>query len=114
MSGVNSISFSSNRGRMLENQVFLDLRRAGKEVYYFKGKKECDFLVKEKNRIIAAIQVCYELNEDNKERELNGLVEALEKFDLPEGMALTYAQEDELKVSGKIIRVKPVWKWLLE
>ncbi len=111
LSGVNSITFSSNKGRMLENQVFLCLRRAGKEVYYFKGEKECDFLVKEKNKITAAIQVCYELNEDNKERELNGLLEALEKFNLAKGLILTYDQEDELKVSGKTILVRPVWNW---
>lgn len=111
LSNVNSVSFSSNKGRTLENRVFLDLRCANKEVYYFKGEKECDFLVKEKNRVAAAIQVCYELNEDNKERELSGLVEALEKFDLSDGLVLTYDQEDELKISGKIIHVKPVWKW---
>jgi hypothetical protein len=114
LSSVNSISFSSDAGRMLENQVFLELRRAGKEVYYFKGKKECDFLTKEKNKISMAIQACYELNEDNKERELSGLLEALETFNLGEGTILTYAQEDELKVAGKAIKIKPVWKWMLE
>lgn len=111
LSSVNSVSFSSNKGRMLENHVFLDLKRAEKEIYYFKGKKECDFLVKEQNRISAAIQVCYELNEDNRERELGGLVEALEKFALPEGLILTYNQEDELKISGKTIKIMPAWKW---
>ncbi len=114
LSGVNSVSFSSNKGRMLENCVFLNLRRVGKEIYYFKGEKECDFLIKEKNKIGQAIQVCYELNDDNKERELSGLVEALEKFNLEEGLILTYDQEDELNVSGKTIRIKPVWKWSSE
>lgn len=114
LSAVNSVSFSSDNGRMLENQVFLELRRAGKEAYYFKGKGECDFLTKEKNKINSAIQVCYELNEDNKERELNGLVEALDNFGLKEGFILTYNMEDELKVSGKTIKIKPVWKWCLQ
>lgn len=112
LSGVNSITFSSNKGRMLENQVFLYLRRASSEIYYFKGKKECDFLVKEKNKITSAIQVCYELNEENKERELKGLLEAMEMFDLSSGLVLTYDQEDELKISGKTLYVKPVWSWL--
>jgi len=111
LSSANSVSFSSNKGRLLENHVFLDLKRAGKEIYYFKGVKECDFLVKGKDRIIAAIQVCHELDEDNMKRETDGLVEALEKFNLPEGLILTYDQEDELKISGKTIRVKPAWKW---
>ncbi|MFH0817162.1 MAG: ATP-binding protein [Candidatus Micrarchaeota archaeon] len=111
LSGANSVSFSSDKGRALENQVFLDLRRTGKEVFYFRGKRECDFVVKEKNRISAAMQVCYDLNEDNREREVGGLVEALEKFGLEEGAILTYNQEDELKEAGKKIKVKPVWKW---
>jgi len=111
LSSANSISFSSNKGRMLENWVFLDLKRTGKEIFYFKGERECDFLVREKNKITAAIQVCYELNEENKERELSGLVEALEKFNLTEGAILTYNQEDELKVSGKTVFVKPAWRW---
>jgi len=112
VSSVNSVSFSSDIGRMLENQVFLNLRRSGKEIYYFKDTHECDFLVKERNKITTAIQVCYELNEDNKKRELDGLVEALEKFDLNNGLLLTYNQEDELKINSKIIKVKPVWKVL--
>ncbi len=58
----------------LENLVFLNLRRNGKEIFYFKDKKECDFVIKEKNGITQAIQVCYNLNEDNKKREIDGLV----------------------------------------
>ena len=111
LADVNSISFSSNKGRMLENCVFLELRRTGSEVFYFRGDNECDFLVKEKNAITKAIQVSYELNEDNKKREINGLVEALEKFDLHEGIILTYDQEDELEISGKTIKVIPAWLW---
>ena len=112
LAGVNSVSFSSNKGRMLENCVFLELRRFEREVFYFRGDRECDFLVKEKNAITQAIQVCYEINEDNKKREIDGLVEAMEKFGLPEGIILTHDQEDELEISGKTIRVFPTWRWL--
>jgi predicted AAA+ superfamily ATPase len=108
---VNSISFSENKGRMFENCVFLELRRTGKEIYYFREKKECDFLIKEKNKIVKAIQTCYELNEDNKKREIDGLIEAMTKFDLPEGLILTYDQEDEIKILGKTIKIKPAWRW---
>ena len=48
LANVNSVSFSSNKGRMLENLVFLNLRRTGKEVFYFKDQKECDFVIKTK------------------------------------------------------------------
>ncbi|MEW6328751.1 MAG: ATP-binding protein [Candidatus Micrarchaeota archaeon] len=113
LSTANSVSFSSDRGRALENQAFLNLRRNGKETYYFRGRGECDFIVREKNRIKEAIQVCYELNEDNREREIGGLFEALERFGLEKGLILTYDQEDELKEAGKRIKVQPVWKWSL-
>ena len=108
---VNSVSFSANKGRMFENCVFLELRRTGKEIYYFREKKECDFLIKEKNMIVNAIQACYELNEDNKKREIDGLIEAMVRFDLSEGLILTYNQEDEVEILGKTIKIKPAWRW---
>lgn len=111
LADVNSISFSADKGRMFENCVFLELRRTGKEIYYFRENKECDFLIKEKNKIVQAIQTCYELNEDNKKREIDGLIEAMIKFDLPEGLILTYDQEDEIELSGKNIKIKPAWRW---
>ena len=114
LSTSNSASFSSDLGRMLENSVFLYLRRRYKEIFYFKEKRECDFLVKEQNRIKMAIQVSYELNEENKQREFDGLLEAIEKFGLKEGLILTFDQEDKFEIEGKPIIAKPVWKWMLE
>jgi len=111
---ANSISFSSDKGRMLENTVFLGLRRQFKDIFYFSGKNECDFLVRDRNKITMAIQVCYKLDSDNKEREFNGLVEAMKEVDLDEGIILTYDQEDRFEIEKKRIIVKPIWKWLLE
>lgn len=112
LSAANSVSFSKDRGRMLENQVFLHLRRKHKEIFYFKEKNECDFVVKEKEGIAQAIQVCYELTEDNKEREINGLMNALTNFKLKQGMVLTYNQEDIIEIKNKKILIKPVWEWV--
>ncbi len=111
LADANSVSFSSNRGRMLENTVFLALRRNGKDIFYFKEEKECDFVVKEENKITQAIQVCYNLTEENKNREIDGLIEAIETFDLPEGLILTFDQQDTLKIGNKRVRVVPVWRW---
>jgi predicted AAA+ superfamily ATPase len=113
MSNVNSASFSEDKGRMLENMVSLNLRRRFNDIYYFHGKNECDFLVKEGVKITQAVQVCHELNEDNKDLETNGLKEALDKFKLSRGLILTFNQEDNLEAGGRDILVKPVWKWLL-
>lgn len=109
---ANSASFSKDRGKMLENAVFLGLRRKYKDIYYFKSKKECDFLVKENEKIISVYQVCFELTEMNTKREIDGIISALNEFKLKEGLILTYNQDDEFKVDGKTIRVVPVWKWL--
>jgi len=114
LSNVNSASFSNDKGRMLENNVFINLRRKYNEIFYFQEKNECDFVIKEKTKITKVIQVCYDLNEQNKDRELNGLLEAMEKFKLKKGLILTYNQEDEIVIEDKKIIIKPVWKWLLD
>ena len=104
-----------DNGKLLENIVFIELKIRGKEIYYYSDKKECDFVVKEGRNITKVIQVCYELTRDNKEREIEGLTEAMNKFKLKEGLILTYDQEEEIKIKGNSrIIIKPVWKWLLE
>src|SRR3989344_2980781 len=105
---------SENKGKILENLVFIELKRNGKEVYYLSEKKECDFVIRNGAKINEAIQVCYEFNNKNKERELGGLLEVLKKFNLKKGLILTYNQEDELNIENKKIFIKPVWKWILE
>ncbi len=104
---------TKDRGRMLENLVLNKLDEKH-EVFYYNNKGECDFVLLEKNKLVLAVQVCWELDEKNKEREINGLSECMSELKLGKGLVLTYDQEDEFKVKGKRITVKPVWKWLLE
>ena len=113
LSNVNSTSFSEDKGKMLENLVFINLRKKYKEIFYFQEKNECDFVVKQGISIRNTIQVCYDLNEDNKKMEMNGLLEAMKKFKLKEGLILTYEQEDKIKIGNSKIIIKPVWKWLM-
>ncbi len=103
--------FSENKGRILENLVFLELKRRNKDVYYYTEQKECDFVVKNG---MEAIQVCYALNKENEKREIGGLLEAMNAFKLKKGLILTFEQAEERVVESKNIVVKPVWKWLLE
>lgn len=106
-------SFSQNNGKLLENQVFLELKRKNKEVFYFQEKNECDFIVREKNKIIQAIQVCSELTESNKEREITGLIEAMDEFKLKEGTIITLNQEETIKQDNLTIKLIPAYKWFL-
>ncbi|MFA7446610.1 MAG: ATP-binding protein [Flavobacteriaceae bacterium] len=103
----NTLSFSSDFGRLLENQVFLYLRATGKNIYYFRENKECDFLVFHQNQCVLPVQVCYELNNDNKDREINGLIEALDFFDLKKGYIVTLDQEDHFTINDKEILCIP-------
>ena len=113
-SSNNSASFSEDQGRMLENIVFLALRKKYENIFYFQEEHECDFIIKEKEKITHAFQVCFDFNQNNKEREINGLVEALKKFKLKEGLILTYNQEDQFKIGDIVIKLLPVRKWLLQ
>jgi predicted AAA+ superfamily ATPase len=109
-----SFQFSKNTGRLLENIVFLELKRKNSEIYYYKNKKECDFVITDNHTLTQAIQVTQEVNDTNKEREIKGLFEVLKKFHLPHGLILTYDQEEEIIYEKKKIFIQPVWKWLLE
>lgn len=111
LSSANSASFSEDSGRLLENHVFLCLKRAGFEVFYFRGRKECDFIARNGRNSLSAIQSCFELNEENKERELSGLLEAMESLKLSRGTIVTLAQEDSFTLEGRRVSVVPAWKW---
>lgn len=109
---VNSGSFSDDRGRKLENAVFVYLRKRYKSIFYFSEKQECDFIVMRKGNKPMVIQSCYELNRDNLERELGGLFEALAFFETREGTIITLNQTDKFTKDGMVVAVKPVWEFL--
>ncbi|GAB3024058.1 ATP-binding protein [Niabella terrae] len=111
---ANSTSFSGDEGRLFENMVFLHLRRRYKQLYYFSGKGECDFLAVEKGAVVKAVQVCYDLHTDNLDRELNGLKEALQFFKLKEGVLVTLSREDHFELGQIKIKVVPAHVFLLE
>ena len=77
---ANTLSFSKNKGRLLENAVYLFLRQQPYKLYYYRENKECDFVVFEKDKCKLAIQVCEEVHVDNKDRELAGLTDAMNFF----------------------------------
>jgi len=108
---------SEDRGRMLENIVFIELKRRNHEVFYYRGSKECDFIVRDQISTKQVIQVCIELSDPStKEREISGLIEAMDKFSLSDGLIITENEEytETLEIQNKKynIRVVPIWKWL--
>jgi uncharacterized protein len=107
-----SVSGSPDRGRLLENTVYLHLRHSSHEVWYYKGKSECDFICREEKNRYSAIQVSWQVGEQNEKREVEGLLEAMNRLNLTEGTIITFDQEDNLAKEGKTIRLIPGWKWL--
>lgn len=111
---ANSLAFSKDQGRLLENFVFLKLRSKYKNVFFFKENDlECDFIIKEKEKITKAFQVCLDLTADNKAREINGLKAAMSKFGLNTGTIITLNQEEEIKDNKNTIKIVPAWKFEL-
>ncbi|MDR2415719.1 MAG: hypothetical protein LBD75_03820 [Candidatus Peribacteria bacterium] len=43
-------------------------------------------------------QICYDLNTQNREREIKGCLDAMEKFSLKESFLITFAQEEEIQI----------------
>jgi predicted AAA+ superfamily ATPase len=109
---ANSLSFSSDKGRLFENMIYLSLRRKFTDLYYFREKGECDFVVKEKEKVTQVVQACFELNSDNLQREMNGLKEAMDFFGLQEGTIVTLNQKDLFINDDKHIRVISANDWL--
>jgi hypothetical protein len=101
---------------VLENMVFLALLGEGNAVYYYRNKdnSEVDFLVKEKSKIKKLIQVAWSLRDSAaRKREIGGLFSAMSDFGLKEGIILTHNEEESIRMEGKIISVRPAYKWLL-
>lgn len=107
MINANSLSFSKDKGRLLENAVYLHLRRIYSSVFYFREKGECDFVVFENDQSVKLLQVCLEVHGENKDREINGLVEAMEFFKLSEGTIVTLNQMDTIVLNSKQINLIP-------
>ncbi len=89
---ANTLNLTDNCGKLFENLVYLDLRRQGKDVYYYKTKSgfEVDFVATSKGAKPELIQVVWEKEDAaTLQREERALHEA----------------EAELGVKGKIIDV---------
>ena len=112
---VNAISFkfSENKGRLMENAVFMRLIQRQKEVFYHKETKECDFLVREGRKITNAFQVTLSLQDEAvKKREVTGLLEALNSHNLPNGVIVTESERGTIEQDGKQIKILPLYEWL--
>ncbi len=108
---------SEDRDRILENIIFIKLKRRAYEIYYYKGVNECDFVLRNGSETKQVIQVCVDLdNFETKLRNFTGQLEAMDKFSLYTGLIITEYEEktETLNINNKeyTILIKPSWKWL--
>lgn len=109
---ANSLSFTKDQGRLLENLVYILFRKTGMKLFYFREKKECDFVVFEGDSCKWLIQVTQKVHPDNQKREMDGLAEAMDFFEKTEGFLLTLDQKDSLSSDGKTYHILPVRDFL--
>lgn len=110
-----TLKFSENKGRLLENIVFLEVRRRGFHVFYHKTATghEVDFLLKN-NGEWKLIQVCHDLSHiETFAREKKALISGLREMGLRSGTIITHDEAREEKINNYTIKMVPVWKWLL-
>ncbi len=111
-----SRSPSDDAGKIAENIVYIELRRRGHQIYYYKNRGEVDFLtIDDSGKPQHAIQVCYSNmeNPETYQREVGSLWECLEDLKLDEGLLLSLSREEVIKQRGKSIRVVPVFRFLM-
>ncbi len=108
--------FSEDAGHVYENLVFLELKRRGRDLYYWKSKKgqEVDFVLRKGLKVEEAIQVCFNLgNPETREREFRSLLAAKEELNPSRYLIITQDEEGEEKINQCHIQIIPLWKWLL-
>jgi hypothetical protein len=106
-----------NSGHLLENIVYIALRRKNNDIYYYKTatNQEIDFLVQDQQQKIKLIQVCETLaNPRTRQRETHSLENAMNELGLSDALIITREESEQLTVKNGKITVIPVWKFLLE
>jgi len=112
--GILMLFFTEDRSKLIENLVYVELRRRFSEnFYYYKQTYETDFYIPEKQLLI---QVTLTMNEpETRKREINSLQKTMQKLDINKGYIITYDDNEEtiINKNGKI-HVLKLWKWLLD
>lgn len=113
-----AFGLSENLGRLLENQVFVELLRRGydteKSLFYYRSRndKEVDFVTRSGNRIESLVQVCYDLSSPKTEkREVDSLIECAGELRCNNLFIVTWGEERIIEKDGYRVEVVPLIKW---
>jgi predicted AAA+ superfamily ATPase len=106
-----------NTGHLLENLVFIALRRVTPDIFYHKTKsgREIDFMVQRHDRSCMLVQVCASMvDPQTRKRELAALAEAMAELKPAQGLIVTRSEEERIQVASGVIEVTPAWRFLLD
>ena len=113
-----AFSLSDNLGRLLENQVFVELLRQGydtdKTMFYYRSRndKEVDFVLRKGTHIDRLVQVCYDMsNAKTEKREVDSLLECAAELNCSNLAIVTNTEQRVIDKDGYRIDVVPVAKW---
>jgi len=113
-----AFSLSDNLGRLLENQVFIELVRRGydtdKTMFYYRSRndKEVDFVLRKGTRIERLVQVCYDMsNPRTEKREVDSIVECAGELKADNLVIVTNDEERTIERNGYTINVVPIVKF---
>lgn len=117
MAHHHSGALSGDWGHLLENAVFLHLRRDVESIFYFKDarQREVDFAVRSPSGRLRLVQVAWSLKDPKtKDREVRALQAAMSELSLREAELVTFEEEEDIRADGSVIRVRPAWSYLLD
>ncbi|MBW1741056.1 MAG: ATP-binding protein [Deltaproteobacteria bacterium] len=112
-----SRSIRTDWGHLLENFVFLELRRSSAVIEYYRTKKgrEVDFLVTGRGGQKSLVQVSADMKEPvTRQRELRSLLEAMKECKLRQATVVTLNQEEKLETEAGLIHILPASLWALK
>ncbi|NOU46742.1 MAG: ATP-binding protein [Bacteroidales bacterium] len=106
----------TNTGHILENIIFLAIRRLTADIFYYKtkGNLEVDFVFNNAEGKLILLQVCETLvNPTTRMREINALKTAMIELNVNTGFIITQKETESIRLESGIIEIIPVWKYLL-
>jgi predicted AAA+ superfamily ATPase len=110
--GILMLFLNDQDTKLLENQIYIELRRRGFSPYFLKSKLEVDFYVPEENLLI---QVSYTISDpETRKREIKALELAMKSLGITESLIITIDEREIIKTDQGTIRVIPAFEWLLK